>query len=98
VGEGLVFDCDGVEHEQYDAENARLGLVPASEEGDWPVCVLFHPGAEKPAAGVFEVCETPGAPERLMHERLEEAIQQRCDWRFGTRRAAESDHHVAPGA
>ena len=87
MGEGLVFDFDGVDREQYDV-NARLGLDPESEEGDWPVCLRFRSGAAKPAAGVFEVRETPGVQEQFMHERLEQAIQQNRDCRVGTRRAA----------
>ena len=55
VGEGLVFDFDGVDREQRDAVNARLGLDPETEEGDWPMCLRFHASAAKPAAGVFEV-------------------------------------------
>jgi hypothetical protein len=91
VGEGLVFDFDGVDREQYDAVNARLGLDPESEEGDSPACLRFQASAAKPAAGVFEVRETPSAQEQFKHERVEQAIQQNRDCRVGTRRAAESD-------
>lgn len=86
MGEGRVFDLDGVDREQHDAVNARLGL----DSDDWPG-LRFHAGAAKPPAGVLGASETPGAQEQFMHELLERSSRQSRDCRVRTRRAAESD-------
>ena len=96
MDEGLVFDFDGVDREQYD--DARLGLDSESEEDDCPVCPRFRSGAAKPAAGVFEVWETPGC---RGSSRTSGSNRRPCKFAIAASARVEllnQTSHVAPGA
>jgi hypothetical protein len=68
---GLLLEFDGVGREQYEAVNARLGIDPATGEGDWPHGLLVHAGGAKPGSRVvMEVWESQQARGHFMEDRL----------------------------
>jgi hypothetical protein len=73
---GLILEFDGVGREHYDAVNERLGIDPATGEGDWPDGLLFHAGGAKPGGWVvMEVWESQEHQQRFMEGRLGPALQ-----------------------
>jgi hypothetical protein len=77
MAEGLILEFEGIGREQYDAVNERLGIAPASGEGDWPAGMLYHAGGAKQGGWVvFEVWESQEAQQRFMQERLGQALQE----------------------
>jgi hypothetical protein len=74
---GLLLEFDGVGREQYEAVNERLGIDPATGQGDWPAGLLFHAGGAKPGGWVvMEVWESQEAQGRFMEDRLRRALQE----------------------
>jgi hypothetical protein len=74
---GLILEFDGVGREQYEAVNARLGIDPATGEGDWPDGLRFHAGGAKPGGWVvMEVWDSQEDQARFMDGRLGRALQE----------------------
>ena len=74
---GLLLEFDGVGREQYEAVNERLGIDPATGEGEWPEGLLFHAGGAKSGGWVvMEVWESQQAQERFMENRLGQALRE----------------------
>ena len=99
----LVPEFDGLDREQHNTANARLGLDPKSGKRDRPGLLRLQAPAAKPATEVFDAWETPGAYEQLIHQQLETSDHQSRDCRVRTRRAAHAEplnqtSYVAPGA
>ena len=69
----LVPEFDGLDREQHNTANARLGLDPKSGKRDRPGLLRLQAPAAKPATEVFDAWETPGAYEQLIHQQLEQA-------------------------
>jgi hypothetical protein len=74
---GLLLEFDGVGREQYESVNERLGIDPATGQGDWPEGLLSHAAGAKPGGWVvMEVWESQQAQERFMETRLGQALQE----------------------
>jgi hypothetical protein len=77
MAEGLILEFDGLDRDDYDTVNGRLGLDPNSGTGDWPAGLLFHSGGAKPGGWVvFEVWDSKEAQAVFMNERLGRALQE----------------------
>jgi hypothetical protein len=74
---GLLLEFDGVGREQYEAVNERLGIDPATGQGDWPDGLLSHAAGAKPGGWVvMEIWESQQAQEHFMENRLGQALQE----------------------
>jgi hypothetical protein len=73
--DAIIWEFEGVDRNDYDAVNEKLGIDPQSGEG-WPEGLIHHTGAEK-AGGlvVFEVWESKAAQQRFLDERLKPALE-----------------------
>jgi hypothetical protein len=75
--EAFILEFDGFGKDTYLAVNERLGIDPATGEGDWPTGLLSHVGAAKPDGWVvFEIWESQDAQARFMDDRLGAALQE----------------------
>jgi len=77
MAEALILEFDGVDLDNYNAVNARLGIDPGSGQGDWPDGLVFHSGGAKPGGWVvFEVWESKEDQAAFMEGRLGRALQE----------------------
>ena len=77
MAQAVILEFEGVGPDEYNAVNGRLGIDPASGEGEWPDGLLFHTGASKTDGFVvFELWDSRHAQERFMNERLGQALQE----------------------
>jgi len=75
VSDALLYEFSGVSADDYLAVNAKLGLDPASESGDWPAGMLSHTGAAGTGSFfVFEVWDSQQSHEAFMELRLGPAL------------------------
>jgi hypothetical protein len=72
---GIVLEFTGVEQEQYDAVNGKLGIDMKSGRGDWPAGLVSH--AAGPTGDgwiVTEVWESKVLQQAFMSARLAAAL------------------------
>src|SRR5919108_6093472 len=75
MADAIIWEFDGVNRDDYDAVNDKLGIDPTGG-GGWPEGLIHHTGAEKPGGlVVFEVWESRAAQERFLNERLRPALE-----------------------
>jgi hypothetical protein len=73
---GLVFQFSGVDAQQYDAVNEKLGFDPSTRQGSWPAGLLTHMGGTGDD-GVFyvvELWESKALQEQFFAARLGPAL------------------------
>ena len=97
--DAIIWEFDGVDRDDYEAVNEKLGIDPAGG-GGWPEGLIHHTGAGKPGGlVVFEVWESKEAQERFLSERLRPALEAagvttpptRVEW-------LEVAAHASPGS
>src|SRR5690348_6483275 len=75
MADAIIWEFDGVDRNDYDAVNDKLGIDP-EQGGGWPEGLILHTGAEKPGGlVVFEVWESKEDQERFLNERLRPALE-----------------------
>ncbi len=75
MADAIIWEFDGVNRDDYEAVNEKLGIDPERGTGA-PAGLIFHAGAAKPGGWVvFEVWESKEAQERFLEERLGPALQ-----------------------
>ena len=87
MAEAIIWEFDGVDRDDYDAVNDKLGIDPAGGAG-WPEGLIFHTGAGKP--GGWVVMTTPRDQTRsrayysIMSDRLNFGYRELMDvWQMG---------------
>ena len=92
---GLLLEFDGVGREQYEAVNERLGIDPATGQGDWPAGLLFHAGGAKPGGWVvMEVWESQEAADRACGHGAVDAVHDQSAAQLH-RRLVDAQRHAA---
>ena len=100
MAEGLILEFDGVDVEQYQQVNQKLGIDMDSGEGDWPAGLHTHVGGAKDnGLLVFEVWVSRADQEHFLADRLGPALAEagiegpptRIEW-------IEVAGHQTPGA
>jgi hypothetical protein len=75
MSEALILEFQGTQAD-YDAVNEILGIDPATGQGDWPVGLLSHVGAEGATGNmlVLEVWDSQESQGNFMATRLGPAL------------------------
>ena len=75
MSDALLYEFSGVSADDYLAVNAKLGLDPNGEGGDWPAGMISHTGAAGTGSFfVFEVWDSKQSQEAFMESRLGPAL------------------------
>jgi hypothetical protein len=75
MADAIIWEFDGVNRDDYEAVNEKLGIDPHGSRG-WPEGLIFHTGAAKPGGWVvFEVWESQSHQEAFLNERLRPALE-----------------------
>jgi hypothetical protein len=76
MAEALIYEFTGVDKQQYDAVNEKLGLDSAAGTGDWPAGLLSHiaGSADDGTFVVSEIWASREAQDEFMNARLGAAL------------------------
>ena len=75
MSDALLYEFSGVSADDYLAVNAKLGLDPNGEGGDWPAGMISHTGAAGTGSFFdFEVWDSKQSQEAFMESRLGPAL------------------------
>jgi hypothetical protein len=76
MAEQIVLEFEGVGRDEYDAVNGKLGVDPATGDGDWPAGLLLHTAGttDRGTFVVTEVWTSREAQAEFMQSRLGEAL------------------------
>jgi hypothetical protein len=76
VAYGIVYEFKGVDKQQYDAVNEKLGIDIAGGTGEWPAGLTSHAAGTATDGGFFvmEVWDSKAQQEAWMAGRLGEAL------------------------